>query len=101
MIYQKIVEARGKEKLFALLLDPDRCDFHHIGRVLTASTQIKISMLLVGGSLVNTNINSFVTEIKKLSQLPVLLFPGSAFQFTPETDAILLLSLISGGMLNF
>ncbi len=96
MIYSNIIESRGKEKLFALLLDPDKCNPEHLRKVLHIASQSKISMLLVGGSLVNTDINSFVSKIKAESQIPIVLFPGNAIQFANGADAILLLSLISG-----
>jgi len=96
MIYTKLIESRGKEKLFALLLDPDKYDNEHLNKVLQIAVQSKISMLLVGGSLVNTDINSFISEIKAESQIPIVLFPGNAIQFANGADAILLLSLISG-----
>ena len=96
MIYNKIIESRGKEKLFALLLDPDKCDTDHLNKILSVASQSNISMLLVGGSLVNSDLNIFILKIKKRSKIPIVLFPGSAQQFAKEADAILLLSLISG-----
>lgn len=95
-IYNKIVETRGKEKLFALLLDPDKCDGEHLKRLLPVALQSDVSMLLVGGSFVMADISSFVLDIKNQSSLPVVLFPGNAMHFSPKADAILLLSLISG-----
>ena len=35
-------------------------------------------------------------HIKRLTTIPVVLFPGNAFQLTNKADALLLLSLISG-----
>lgn len=96
MIYQKIIESRGKEKLFALLLDPDKYDKEHLKKLLPIALECKVSMLLVGGSLINADINSFVSEIKSQSSLPVVLFPGNAIHFNANADGILLLSLISG-----
>ena len=101
MIYHKITESRGKEKLFALLLDPDKCDLDHLRKLLSLASHSNVSMLLVGGSLVKADISSFVSEIKKISTLPVVLFPGNARHFSAEADAILLLSLISGRNADF
>ena len=39
---------------------------------------------------------SLVTEIKKHTKLPIVLFPGDVAQITNKADAILFLSLISG-----
>ena len=101
MIYQKIIESRGKEKLFALLLDPDKCDGEHLKQILPIALQFNVSMLLVGGSFVIADINSFVSDIKNQSSLPVVLFPGNAMHFSAKADAILLLSLISGRNSDF
>lgn len=101
MIYQKIIESRGKEKLFALLLDPDKCDKEHLKRLLPIASQCNVSMILVGGSLVNADINSFVIDIKNQASLPVVLFPGNAMHFSSQADGILLLSLISGRNSDF
>lgn len=96
MIYQRIVESREKEKLFALLLDPDKCDSQHLNKLLSIASESGVSMLMVGGSLVNANVDQFISEIKKCTNLPVVLFPGNALQFSAKADAILFLSLISG-----
>jgi len=96
MIYQNIVQSNGKEKLFALLLDPDKCDSKHLNRLLSIASSCGVSMVFVGGSLVNANVDNFISEIKKESNLPVVLFPGNALQFSAKANAILFLSLISG-----
>jgi len=82
-IYQNII--KSKKRVVALLLDPDKetkCDVKH---VLELANKSSVSLVLVGGSLVNSNIDEFVKTVKSNTSLPVLLFPG-----------ILLLSLISG-----
>lgn len=100
-IYNKMVESRGRVKLFALLLDPDKCDGDHLKKLLPFALQSNVSMLLVGGSLVKTDVNSLITDIKNQTHIPVILFPGSALQFSAGADAILLLSLISGRNSDF
>ncbi len=101
MIYQKIIKSRGKEKLFALLLDPDKCDKEYLEKLLPIALQCKVSMILVGGSSVKSDFGSFVSSIKKESPLPVVIFPGNAMHFSTDADAILLLSLISGRNSDF
>jgi phosphoglycerol geranylgeranyltransferase len=101
MVYKKIAESQGREKLFALLLDPDKYSTKDLGNVLNSASLGKITMLMVGGSLINSNINSFIDEIRKICKLPIVLFPGNANHFTDKADAILLLSLISGRNADF
>ncbi|RPH31338.1 MAG: geranylgeranylglyceryl/heptaprenylglyceryl phosphate synthase [Bacteroidales bacterium] len=101
MIHQKIIDSKGEEKLFALLLDPDKCDGDHLEKLLPIALQSNVTMLLVGGSLVKADLGSFISTIKKRSPLPVVIFPGNAMHFSTEADAILLLSLISGRNSDF
>lgn len=93
-IYQNII--KSKKRVVALLLDPDKETKYDIKHVLELANKSSVSLVLVGGSLVNSNIDEFVKTVKSNTSLPVLLFPGSALQFTSNADGILLLSLISG-----
>jgi phosphoglycerol geranylgeranyltransferase len=100
-IYHKIAESRGREKLFALLIDPDKCNGDYLKKFLQVASENHVSMLLVGGSLVKADVSSLISDIKTYSELPVVLFPGNALQFSTGADAILLLSLISGRNADF
>jgi len=54
-------------------------------------------MFFLGGStLKKGEINQAIKEIRKLSPLPVIIFPGDSHQIDDKADAILFLSLISG-----
>ena len=46
--------------------------------------------------MVHQRLEDCVSTLKKQSNIPVILFPGSPAQVTPLADGILLLSLISG-----
>lgn len=94
-IYSSLFSS-GKSRQIALLLDPDKGNELSLSKTLEMANRTRISMILVGGSLISGDINSFVLRVKEHTNLPVILFPGSAFQFTSHADAILLLSLISG-----
>jgi putative glycerol-1-phosphate prenyltransferase len=93
-IYQNIL--KGKQRVVALLLDPDKQNKKDVKQVLTFASTSSVSLILVGGSLVNSNIDDFLKFVKSNTRLPVLLFPGSAVQFSSLADGILHLSLISG-----
>lgn len=83
--------------LLAILLDPDKLPLDAIADKVASIHQLKADFILVGGSLLFTNIlDAFVREIKKHTDLPILLFPGSALQISNEADGILFLQLISG-----
>jgi putative glycerol-1-phosphate prenyltransferase len=88
---------KENHKLLAILLDPDKIAFEDIKNKILLIDKKKVDLLLVGGSLLFTNIlDSFIKEIKKHTQIPVVIFPGSALQISNEADAILFLSLLSG-----
>jgi len=95
-VYKSIVQFRGGKRQIALLLDPDKQSAVDVKRVLELANRSSISFVLVGGSLVNSNIDDFIAIVKSYTELPVVLFPGGTQQFSSKADAILLLSLISG-----
>ena len=83
-------------KALALLLDPEKANLD----ALSFSEASHPDYIFVGGST-GGDTTDFVRSLKsKLSHLqspiPIVLFPGNAAQFTPEADAILYLSLLSG-----
>lgn len=83
-------------KKFALLIDPDKYKVHTLIATLYAAEELKINLILVGGSLVSDRIDATIEIIGKNTNIPVVLFPGSLLQLSSKADAILLLSLISG-----
>lgn len=97
-IYQSIADKKKEgKKSFAVLIDPDKVDEQKITELVMLTTEAKVDYLLVGGSLVISNhLDEVVLQIKKQSNIPVILFPGTPSQVTRYADALLYLSLISG-----
>ncbi len=84
-------------KSACLLLDPDKIDPVHLPALLKRAEEAAINFIFLGGSLlVRGNIHDSIRNIRNATKLPVILFPGSPSQFSPEADALLFLSLISG-----
>ncbi len=82
-----------KKPLLAVLIDPDKFNPELIGLANVS----KVSCFLVGGSVIHSgNIRNTVKAIKKISSLPVILFPGDETQLTKEADGLFLPSLLSG-----
>ena len=102
------------KKALALLLDPEKADLS----ALPISADVHPDYIFVGGST-GGDTTAFVRALKEyltaqrscsaavlqrsgltaeggLGRPPIILFPGSAAQFTPEADAVLYLSLLSG-----
>jgi phosphoglycerol geranylgeranyltransferase len=83
-------------KSIALLLDPDKAKGDLLFKILENANESKTDYIFAGGSLTFTGIDSLISDIRKLSSIPVVLFPGNLLQLTLQADIILLLSLISG-----
>jgi phosphoglycerol geranylgeranyltransferase len=90
-----ILDAKKNGKqLLALLVDPDKYAEAHYKKVFAEN---KFELIFVGGSLItNGDLEKTITSIKKISKLPIIIFPGDEFQISDKADAILFLSLISG-----
>ncbi len=97
-ILTQIIQAKERNtKLLAILLDPDKVALSDVPKTITKINKSKASFILIGGSLLFKNVlDEFVKIAKENTQLPIILFPGSAMQITKNADAILYLQLISG-----
>jgi putative glycerol-1-phosphate prenyltransferase len=88
---------KNRVKSFALLLDPDHFDATRDMELIRRSEAHGVHYLFVGGSLVQSSqLDFMIRELKKLTNIPIVLFPGSVLQVSSEADAIFFLSLISG-----
>ena len=96
MIYQSVLDLSGKKKMLALLIDPDETGIDELNKLIITASAAGVSFIFVGGSLVNQPVDPLVAAIKKISAIPVLLFPGNPNQLSNNADGLLLLSLISG-----
>ncbi|GAC1380373.1 MAG: geranylgeranylglyceryl/heptaprenylglyceryl phosphate synthase [Ginsengibacter sp.] len=97
-IYNLLNERKilGK-KSFAVLIDPDKVNDQKMEHLIDLSMNAKVDYFLVGGSLVISNyLDECIQFIKRHSNIPVVLFPGSPAQVSKYADALLYLSLISG-----
>jgi len=97
-IYQTILSAKEKsQKLLAVLIDPEKVALNNLPTFFKKVPQSIASHIFVGGSTdENHQTENVVEAIKKLTQLPVIIFPGDASQISHKADGILFLSLISG-----
>lgn len=88
--------AQGK-KMLAVLLDPDKLQFEQLSDKVDRIEAAGAEMIFVGGSLLlNEDFEKSLKVLRQLSDLPLVIFPGSAYQVSPEADAILFLTLLSG-----
>jgi phosphoglycerol geranylgeranyltransferase len=86
---------RGRKSV-GLLLDPDKAAGVKIEKVLEVANKSRADFILAGGSLTSRRIDDLIDNIKNLTSIPVILFPGNLLQISLKADVIFFLSLISG-----
>jgi len=98
LIYEQLNKGKKEgKKAFAVLIDPDKVNPARIAELCAIANETGVDYLFVGGSLVVTNhLDEVVQNVKKETDIPVILFPGSPSQVSRYADALLYLSLISG-----
>jgi len=81
----------------AILLDPDKLSIADLPNTIRKINANKVDFIFVGGSTVATGVTDILVEkIKKLTSIPIILFPGDYTHLTNKADAVLFLSLLSG-----
>lgn len=97
-IYTGLQERKqGGRRSFAILIDPDKVTTSSLDALLRLALQARVDYFFVGGSLVvGDGMEQCIAQIRKASDIPVVLFPGSPSQVNKNADALLYLSLISG-----
>lgn len=98
LLYAQLLRARETgQKQLAVLIDPDKASPEQLSQILQLANDTIVDYLFAGGSLlVRGETDNCVQQIKKESNIPVILFPGNHIQLSRHADGILLLSLISG-----
>lgn len=95
-VYKNIVSEYDK-RLLAVLIDPEN---EHLSEIAIKIEKINASSathIFVGGSTdPESRTDAVISEIKKNTNLPVVIFPGDTNQISASADALLFLSLISG-----
>ena len=97
-IYENIQKSiQSSEKLLAVLIDPEKTKPEQIPQFLKSVNSSSATHIFVGGSTVDEHSTCvIVSEIKKHTLLPIILFPGDVTQITDKADGLLFLSLLSG-----
>lgn len=97
-LYSVLTERKSRrQKSFAVLIDPDKAPIEMLDELIALGAEATVDFWFVGGSLVVSHqLEEQVQYLKKHSDIPVILFPGSPSQITRHADALLYLSLVSG-----
>lgn len=94
-VLNKLTKNSGQ---IAILIDPEKVILNEDFTKLIAEIEnAQISFILVGGSTVTADQqHSCIARIKELTEIPVVIFPGSPEQIDDHANAIFFLNLISG-----
>lgn len=97
-IHQSLIGKKSAGlKSFAVLVDPDKVQLQRIDHLARLCMDASVDYILLGGSLVVTShLDEVILALKRYTDIPVILFPGSPSQLSGSADALLYLSLISG-----
>jgi putative glycerol-1-phosphate prenyltransferase len=98
-VFQRLIQSKNSFKAaYLILIDPDKLPRNEVRDFVETACRESVDGFLVGGSLLQTpDLDSFVTAVKTAAaDKPVILFPGSVQQLSPQADAVLFLSLLSG-----
>lgn len=83
--------------MLAVLIDPDTPDERQLIDIIDHLNTARADLIFVGGSLLTRDsLDECLLRLKKHTEVPAVLFPGSVLQISAHADAILFLSLISG-----
>ena len=96
-VLQNIKALVGKERLLAVLIDPDKMQLNSLSHFIDKVNVSLATHIFVGGSSVEEEITqALISALHPLTNLPIVLFPGDITQISKDADAILFLSLLSG-----
>ncbi|PNW29458.1 phosphoglycerol geranylgeranyltransferase [Formosa algae] len=87
----------NNKKQLAVLIDPEKIRLEDVKSFVKKVNQSVANYIFVGGSTVPIDVTEpLVLEIKRYTNLPVVLFPGDVVQITDKANSLLFLSLLSG-----
>ena len=89
------IKQRGSA--YVVLIDPDKKNVNSLDQNIRVGNKSNVDAFFVGGSLMmDSESNNRVANIKKKSEIPLILFPGGVGQLSKHYDAMLFMSVISG-----
>ena len=102
-ISKNITKMSSKKKLHFSLLDPDKQNPKIAGSIAKTAEIAGSSAIMVGGSTLvsQEQVDETVKEIKKQSNLPVILFPSSSKFLSKYADAVFFMSLLNSRNLDY
>ncbi|MFH0733375.1 MAG: geranylgeranylglyceryl/heptaprenylglyceryl phosphate synthase [bacterium] len=96
--YKYIIDTFEKKgAAYFVLIDPDKTYGQKLTEFVKIAESAGVDGFLIGGSLMlSGDLEKSIKTVKAASKLPCIIFPGGVNQVSPEADALLFISLISG-----
>lgn len=85
----KIIEEEGAA--YFVLIDPDEKNYREIAN----HVKDYADAIIIGGSIGIINLDEVTKDIKEITGLPIILFPGNVDGVTKEADAVFFMSLMN------
>ena len=103
MVHNYIVKSRQKHPLHFTLLDPGKMGPDNLVELATQTAEAGTDGFMIGGStdLSLEKVDAAVDAIKKITHLPVILFPTHASSVSGRADAIFFMSLLNSESRQF
>jgi putative glycerol-1-phosphate prenyltransferase len=97
-IYENLLNTIStKGAAYLILIDPDKISQEKLPAFVKHCEKSGVDGFLLGGSLMmNDRFEDFISNVKKYTSLPAIIFPGGVNQVSSLADAILYLSVVSG-----
>jgi len=95
-VYNYIInEINRRGSLYFILIDPDKPN-SNLQKFIRIATDCGVDGFFIGSSLLlSENFEKCVKTVKKNTDKPVIIFPGSIYQISKHADAILFLSVLT------
>ena len=92
-----LLKAASNGPLCFTLLDSQNTPIKSLPTIIKTIEDSQTAAIFIGGSTISDQmeIEKFVNEIRKLTQLPIILFPGNISGVASNADAILFMSLLN------
>lgn len=86
-----------KDSGYIVLLDPEKVNAESAVKAALNCKDAGVDYIFLGGSSASgNNVSDIIKAIKAVVSIPIIIFPGNAAHFSPNADAILFMSLVSG-----
>lgn len=91
------LQLKKKKALLFVLIDSEASDILASKKLVKKAESLGASSILIGGSSASdqTEMANLVGQLKKVTKIPIILFPGNITGVVPQADAILFSSLMN------